>query len=71
VSWSYLVRDAIAALTLNRRGQAGIGDYVASLRTIRSWAAFAANDPLPGLIDLPLTVWRVIKKRVLPGLKLR
>ncbi|MNL08051.1 D-aspartate ligase [compost metagenome] len=71
VSWSYLVRDAIAALTLNRRGQAGIGEYVASLRTIRSWAAFAANDPLPGLIDLPLTVWRVIKKRVLPGLKLR
>jgi predicted ATP-grasp superfamily ATP-dependent carboligase len=71
VSWSYLVRDAIAAFTLNRRGQGGIGNYFASLRKIRSWAAFALNDPLPGLIDLPLTVWRVIKKRVLPGLKSR
>lgn len=71
VSWSYLVRDAIAAFTLNRRGQAGMREYLASLRKIRSWAAFAANDPLPGLIDLPLTVWRVVKKRVLPGLKLR
>lgn len=71
VSWSYLVRDAVAAFTLNRRGQTRIGDYFASLRKIRSWAAFATNDPLPGLIDLPLTVWRVIKKRVLPGLNSR
>ncbi|EGP55336.1 hypothetical protein Agau_L100467 [Agrobacterium tumefaciens F2] len=71
VSWSYLVRDAVAAFTLNRRGQAGIGGYLASLRKIRSWAAFAPNDPLPGLIDLPLTVGRVIKKRVLPGLNSR
>lgn len=68
VSWSYLVRDAVAAFTLARRGQAKIGDYFASLRNIRSWAAFAPNDPLPGLIDLPLTVSRVVRKRLLPGL---
>lgn len=68
VSWSYLVRDAVAALTLARRGQAKIGDYFASLGNIRSWAAFAPNDPLPGLIDLPLTVSRVVRKRLLPGL---
>ncbi|MCZ7480864.1 polysaccharide deacetylase family protein [Rhizobium rhizogenes] len=69
VSWSYLVRDTVAAFTLSRRGKANIGDYLASLGKIRSWAAFAPNDPLPGLIDLPLTAWRVAKKRVLPGLK--
>ncbi|MBW9072431.1 polysaccharide deacetylase family protein [Agrobacterium deltaense] len=68
VSWSYLVRDTVAAFTLARRGQAKIGDYFASLRNIRSWAAFAPNDPLPGLIDLPLTVSRVVRKRLLPGL---
>ncbi|NSZ01110.1 polysaccharide deacetylase family protein [Agrobacterium tumefaciens] len=68
VSWSYLVRDAVAAFTLARRGQAKIGDYFASLGKIRSWAAFAPNDPLPGLIDLPLTVSRVVRKRLLPGL---
>ncbi|UXT43411.1 polysaccharide deacetylase family protein [Agrobacterium tumefaciens] len=68
VSWSYLVRDAVAAFTLARRGQAKIGDYFASLGNIRSWAAFAPNDPLPGLIDLPLTVSRVVRKRLLPGL---
>ncbi|WP_421404169.1 polysaccharide deacetylase family protein [Agrobacterium fabrum] len=67
-SWSYLVRDAVAAFTLARRGQAGLGDYLASLGSIRSWAAFAPNDPLPGLIDLPLTALRVLKKRILPGL---
>jgi len=68
VSWSYLVRDTVAAFTLARRGQTRIGDYFASLGKIRSWASFALNDPLPGLIDLPLTVLRVIKKRILPGL---
>ena len=68
VSWSYLVRDTVAAFTLARMGQAKIGDYFASLRNIRSWAAFAPNDPLPGLIDLPLTVSRVVRKRLLPGL---
>ncbi|KVK48134.1 carboxylate--amine ligase [Agrobacterium deltaense] len=68
VSWSYLVRDAVAAFTLARRGQAKIGDYFASLGNIRSWAAFAPNDPLPGLIDLPLTISRVVRKRLLPGL---
>ncbi|MFK3780198.1 polysaccharide deacetylase family protein [Agrobacterium sp. NPDC089420] len=70
-SWSYLVRDTVAAFTLARRGQANIGDYLASLGKIRAWAAFAPNDPLPGLIDLPLTVLRVLKKRVLPGLTSR
>ncbi|UXT51642.1 polysaccharide deacetylase family protein [Agrobacterium tumefaciens] len=71
VSWSYFVRDAVAAFTLSRRGKVDVGDYLASLGRIRSWAAFALNDPLPGMIDLPLTAWRVVKKRVLPGLKLR
>lgn len=68
VSWSYLVRDAVAALTLARRGQTSFGDYFASLGKIRRWAAFAPNDPLPGLIDLPLTVLRVVRKRLLPAL---
>lgn len=68
VSWSYLVRDTVAAFTLATRGQTRIGDYFASFGKIRSWASFALNDPLPGLIDLPLTVLRVVKKRILPGL---
>ncbi len=70
VSWSYLVRDAVSALSLSRRGQGNIAAYCASLAKIRSFAAFAPADPLPGLIDLPLTGWRVIKKRVLPGVTL-
>jgi predicted ATP-grasp superfamily ATP-dependent carboligase/peptidoglycan/xylan/chitin deacetylase (PgdA/CDA1 family) len=68
VSWSYLVRDTVAAFTLSTRGQTRIEDYFASFGKIRSWASFALNDPLPGLIDLPLTVLRVMKKRILPGL---
>lgn len=67
-SWSYLIRDTVAAFTLVRRGQVRLGDYLTSLGKIRSWAAFAPNDPLPGLIDLPLTALRVLRKRILPGL---
>ncbi len=70
-SWSYLVRDLVAAFTLGRRGEVRAADYLASLAKVRSWAAFALNDPLPGLIDLPLTAFRVLKKRILPGLSSR
>lgn len=69
VAWSYFVRDVVAALTLKRRGQSGVAAVFPSLGKVRCWAAFATQDPLPGLIDLPLTAWRVMKKRVLPSIR--
>jgi predicted ATP-grasp superfamily ATP-dependent carboligase len=33
--------------------------------SVRAGAAWAANDLRPGLLDLPLTAWRVLTRRVL------
>ncbi|MEW9807110.1 ATP-grasp domain-containing protein [Mesorhizobium sp. ZMM04-5] len=65
VAWVYLVRDVVAAIALMRRGDIGAAAYMRSLRKARSWATFALDDPLPGLIDIPLTVWRVLTRRIL------
>lgn len=65
VAWMYLARDLVGAATLAARGRLGLGAYVRSLGRVRSWAAFSARDPLPGLVDLPLTVWRVVTRRML------
>ena len=39
-------------------------DYLASLRGPLQFAAFAADDPVPGMIDLPLALWRLFTKRL-------
>jgi D-aspartate ligase len=64
-AWMYLVRDGVSAFKLMLRGQIGIAEYFRSFGSVRSWATFAWNDLLPGLIDLPLTAWRVLTKRLL------
>jgi predicted ATP-grasp superfamily ATP-dependent carboligase len=63
-SWMYLARDAAAAIRLVREGRLTVAEYAHSFATVRSWAAFLTNDPLPGLVDLPLTAWRVLTRRV-------
>jgi predicted ATP-grasp superfamily ATP-dependent carboligase len=64
-AWMYLVRDMVATGTLVWRGQLGVGDYLRSFRRVKSWATFSADDPTPGLIDIPLTAWRVLTRRIL------
>lgn len=64
-AWMYLVRDAVAALTLIGRGQLSTADYLRGFRKVRIWATFAPADPLPGLLDIPLTAWRVLTRRIL------
>jgi len=62
--WIYVVRDVVASLHLIARGDLSLSDYVASLRRPMTWAAFASDDPMPGLLELPLTVYRVLTKRL-------
>jgi D-aspartate ligase len=64
-SWMYLVRDMVSATVLIARGKLGIGAYLRSFGCVRAWATFAADDPLPGLLDIPVTAWRVLTRRVL------
>ncbi len=64
-AWMYLARDMVAAATLASRGKLKIGGYLRSFARVKSWATFAGDDPLPGLIDVPLTFWRVLTRRIL------
>lgn len=62
--WIYAVRDVVAAFRMVARGDLSLKAYIASLRRPFVWAAFAIDDPLPGLLELPLTVFRVVTKRL-------
>jgi predicted ATP-grasp superfamily ATP-dependent carboligase len=58
-AWIHVARDLVAATHLMIRGHIGVADYVRSLRQKLVFASFAWDDPLPGIVELPLTVWRV------------
>jgi D-aspartate ligase len=64
-SWMYLVRDVVAAGKLISRGLLNSQSYLRSFGSVRAWATFSAGDPVPGLIDIPLTAWRVLTRRIL------
>ncbi|HMM64517.1 MAG TPA: hypothetical protein PKD01_10355, partial [Mesorhizobium sp.] len=57
-AWMYLVRDLVAAASLGAGRRRATGGYARSLASVRAWAAFAGDDPVPGLLDMPLTAWR-------------
>jgi predicted ATP-grasp superfamily ATP-dependent carboligase len=61
----YLARDLVSAAQLMARGELSLRDYLGSFRAVKVWAAFAPSDPVPGILDLPLTAWRVMTRRVL------
>ena len=63
-SWMYLLRDAVSATQLIRRGELSLGAYLHSLRGPKAWGAFSLTDPLPGLLDLPLLAWRLLGRRL-------
>ena len=67
-SWMYLVRDFVSAAVLARRGPSSLPDWFASFGKVRAWACFSVGDPVPGLIDIPLTLWRVVSRRLLAPL---
>ena len=64
-SWMYLVRDMVAAGKLISGGRLTKRAYLRSFASVRAWATFAASDPVPGLIDIPLTACRVATRRIL------
>lgn len=61
-AWMHTARDLVAAAHLMARGHIGLVDYLQSLRQKLTFASFAWDDPIPGLIELPLTAWRVISR---------
>ena len=65
VAWLFLLRDLVALAQLH--GLAAVPTCAASWRRVRAAAAFAWTDPLPGIVDLPLTVMRVLGRRFKTG----
>jgi D-aspartate ligase len=66
VRWTRLSTDLPTALREIARGRLTLRDYARSLRGPRERAIFAADDPLPGLAELPLLA-ALTAKRILRG----
>ena len=64
VGWMHASRDIVAACQEMAAGHLAPRDYLASLRRPLQFAAFAADDPLPGMLDVPLSLARLFTKRM-------
>lgn len=58
VRWVRMSTDVPAALHEMIRGRLSLGSYLRSLRSPVEFALMALDDPLPGLLDLPLFVYK-------------
>lgn len=63
-AWIHASRDAVAATQLMLAGRLSPGDYLRSLKTPIAFAAFAADDPIPGIAELPLALARTLTRRL-------
>ena len=64
-AWLYLSKDLAAGLQEILAGITSPGAYLKSLFRPVVFAAFATDDPLPGIVDFPLTFWRFFRQRIL------
>jgi predicted ATP-grasp superfamily ATP-dependent carboligase len=64
VAWINVSRDLVAAAQEMLGGTLSPQDYLRSLRQPLTFAATAADDALPGLVDLPLIAWRMLTRRL-------
>jgi D-aspartate ligase len=67
--WMHVSRDIVAACQEMAAGYLAPRAYLASLRGPLQFAAFAADDPLPGVLDLPLALSRFLTKRLPAALR--
>jgi len=58
VRWVRMSTDVPAALHEMIRGRLSLRSYLRSLRSPVEFALMASDDPLPGLLDLPLFVYK-------------
>ncbi len=73
-AWLHTTRDIVAALQLIIHDQLDIDVYLASLKRRLVLSTFALDDPMPALVDIPITLYRVVTRRLfsssLPPVKL-
>src|SRR6266478_8162631 len=58
VRWVRMSTDVPASIHEMLRGRLSLGAYLRSLRSPVEFALMAADDPLPGLLDLPLFAYK-------------
>lgn len=63
-AWVNMLRDVVSSTQLIARGDITLTGYLRSLRQKLTFATFAWDDPLPGLLELPLTVYRTLTTRL-------
>jgi len=62
-AWAHVSRDLAAAFAEIRAGSLTLSGYLKSFQaTSLEFAAFSKDDPLPGLLDLPLTLSRIWRR---------
>jgi D-aspartate ligase len=62
--WVHTPRDLVAAVHEILAKRLSPFGYLRSLRWPLSFAAFAADDPLPACVEIPLVAWRVLSRRM-------
>jgi predicted ATP-grasp superfamily ATP-dependent carboligase len=62
VQWRHFSRDAVAAVFEAVKGRRGLFENLRSLLPHSTGAAFAWDDPLPGLMDMPLVLPRLVRR---------
>ena len=63
-TWMHFSRDFVAGCEEIAIGRISLFDYLKSFRAPLVFAAFAIDDPLPGIADLPLLVFRIFTSRL-------
>jgi D-aspartate ligase len=63
VGWTHSSRDVVSAFQQIIAGDLRPRDYAASLLRSRTYAAFAIDDPVPAILDLPVLLARVLRRR--------
>ena len=62
VRWMRMSTDLAAAIAEIWRGRLSVGAYLRSLVSPVESAIFAADDPLPALLEVPLSVYMILKR---------
>jgi predicted ATP-grasp superfamily ATP-dependent carboligase len=62
--WMRPATDVLAAAGEIRDGRMTLREYARELRRPTAMSPFAADDPLPGAIDLPMATLRTLRRRV-------
>jgi len=67
VGWLFAQRDVVVAAQLALAGGFDFGAWARSWSRARTVATFSFTDPLPAIVEMPLTLVRVLGRRLFAG----